>query len=297
MNSAPYLSTSTRVIQAQEQARRAANERQVCLFPSYREAELRGYYSVKRLRQMGLEVRECEHRNYVYMVATRYGNLPVYSKGQASESRAPGPVPEPSEPQSFYPTGVQFLLPEEESTTNVHAALCGQNCPPTGSSRQTGPTETKRRRRGRAKPRRTGYFIDTPEDLDVPESHMDAENEIRLILHVVKSGIDRHGHQVEGVAHYNHPLGKSLMGSPLEQKAYKWLIDSDVLICADHRYSHRPDDPKSSFSKSYYVHSRWQTMAQVGDHQAQACRQAPSRPVAKDGLEVSQTTNGYGTDD
>ena len=28
-------------------------------------------------------------------------------------------------------------------------------------------------------------------------------------------------------------------------------------------------------------------MTQVGDHQADACRQAPSRPVAKDGLEVS----------
>ena len=228
----------------------------MCLFPSYREAKLRGYYSLKRLRQMGLEVRDCEHRNYVYVVATRYGNLPVYSKEQASGVRATDPVPEPSEPQSLDPIGVEILLPEEESTTNVHAALCGQNCPPTGSSRQTGPTEEKRRTRGRAKPRSTGYFIDTPEDLEIPESHKDAENEIRLILHVVKSGIDQHRHQLEGVAHYNHPLGKRLMGSPLEQKAYKWLIDSNVLICADHRYSHRPDDPKSSFSKSYYVHSR-----------------------------------------
>jgi hypothetical protein len=92
--------------------------------------------------------------------------------------------------------------------------------------------------------------------MDIPESHKDAENEIRLILHVVKSGIDQHRHQVEWVAHYNHPLGKRLMGGRAESKAYKWLIDNNVLICADHRYSHRPDDPKSSFSKSYYVHSR-----------------------------------------
>jgi hypothetical protein len=228
----------------------------VRLFRSYREAELHGYYSLKRLRQTGLEVRERERWNYLYVVATPYGNLPVYSKEQARDSRAADPVPGPSEPKSLDPIGVEVLLPEEESTANVQAALCGQNCPPTGSSRQTGPTEKKRRTRGRAKPRSTGYFIDTPEDLDVPDSHKDAENEIRLILHVVKSGIDRHGHQVEGVAHYNHPLGKKLMGSPLEQKAYKWLIDNDVLICADHSYSHRPGDPKSSFSKSYYVHSR-----------------------------------------
>jgi hypothetical protein len=228
----------------------------VCLFPSYREAELRGYYSLKRLRQMGLEVRERKHWNYLYMVAPCHGNLPVYSKEQARDSHTPDPVPGPREAPSPDPIGVGVLLPEEEPTTSRRAALCGQNCPPTGSSRQTGPTETKRRTRGRAKPRSTGYFIDTPEDLDVPESHKDAENEIRLILHVVKSGIDRHGHQVEGVAHYNHPLGKRLMGGRAESKAYKWLIDSNVLICADHRYSHRPDDPKSSFSKSYYVHSR-----------------------------------------
>ena len=31
-----------------------------------------------------------------------------------------------------------------------------------------------------------------------------------------------------------------------------------MLICADHSYSHRPDDPKASFSKSYYVHCRYE---------------------------------------
>ena len=111
MNSAPYLSISAPIIQAREQARRAANKRPVCLFPSYREAELRGYYSLKRLRQMGLEVREREHWNYLYMVATPYGNLPVYSREQASGVRAPNPVPGPgearrstrSESRSFFP--------------------------------------------------------------------------------------------------------------------------------------------------------------------------------------------------
>jgi hypothetical protein len=65
------------------------------------------------------------------------------------------------------------------------------------------------------------------------------ENEIRLILHVVKSGIDQHRHQVEGTAHYNHPLGRNLMGGVAESKAYRWLVDSNVLICADHCYSRR----------------------------------------------------------
>ena len=46
------------------------------------------------------------------------------------------------------------------------------------------------------------------------------------------------------------------MGGSSERKAYSWLLDNDVLICADHSYSHRPDDPKSSFSKSYFVHCR-----------------------------------------
>jgi hypothetical protein len=49
------------------------------------------------------------------------------------------------------------------------------------------------------------------------------------------------------------------MGGFAESKAYRWLIDSNVLICANNSYSHRPDDPKSSFSKSYYVHSRYAT--------------------------------------
>ena len=57
--------------------------------------------------------------------------------------------------------------------------------------------------------------------MEIPESHEDVENEIRLILHVVKSGIDQHRHRVEGWAHYNHPLGRKLMGGLAECKAYK----------------------------------------------------------------------------
>ena len=178
---------------------------------------------------MGLVVQDALRPYYEYLVETRHGNLAVYSRDQAR------PVETAASPD---PTGVEILLPPKASA---------------------GPAERKRRTRGRAKPRSTGYFIDTPEGLEIPESHKDVENEIRLILHVVKSGIDQHRHRVEGTAHYNHPLGKHLMGGRAESKAYRWLVESGVLICADHSYSHRPDDPVGSFSKSYYVHSRYGT--------------------------------------
>lgn len=200
---------------------------------------------------MDLSVPDAMRPSFRCLVQSRHGQIPVYSKKQASGSQTLAPV---EEAQSH---GVEILLlPENESTTKIDAAPCGQNCQQPGSLSRSQPTEKKKRKRGRAKPKNTGYFIETPENLGIPESHKDVENEIRLILHVVKSGIDQHRHRIDGWAHYNHPLGKRLMGGRAETKAYTWLIDNDLLICADHRYSHRPNSPKASFSKSYYVHSR-----------------------------------------
>jgi hypothetical protein len=224
--------------------RQEASDRRVRPFGSYREAELCGYYSIRRLGQMGLSVPDSIRPYYERMVATRHGNLPVFSRQQASPSHAIVPVRE-AEPSD--PTGVEILLPR--GTAEESAA-------PKASA---GPAEKKRRTRGRARPQKTGYFIDTPEGLEIPESHKDVENEIRLILHIVKAGIDQHRHRVEGTAHYNHPLGKRLMGGRAESRAYKWLVENGVLICADHSYSHRPDDPAGSFSKSYCIHSRFGT--------------------------------------
>jgi hypothetical protein len=141
----------------------------VRLLSSYGEAARLGYFSVTRLRETGLEVREFERSNYLYMVETAHGNLPVFSREQASEPNAPDPVSR-EETQSSDPTGVKeiLLLPEGESTATTRAALCGQNCPVPGLSSRSEPTGQKRRTRGQAKPRSTGYFVDTPENLEVP---------------------------------------------------------------------------------------------------------------------------------
>ncbi len=82
VQSSPYLSTSGRDFQEQEQARRQANERYVRGFKSYREAELHGYYSLKRLREMGLSVPDWMRPYYECAVETQYGRYPVYPRAR-----------------------------------------------------------------------------------------------------------------------------------------------------------------------------------------------------------------------
>ncbi len=212
-----YISADTG-IQDPERLRQAASERKVRVFKSYREAELHGYYSLRRLKELGLFVPDFMRPYYECVVETRYGNRSVYSRKQAREIYAACPVldvrsPDPiglslPEPDS---AGVEILLRSEERTAaDVPAALCGQNLALPDLISQSQPK--KRRTRGRAKPRSTGYFIDTPEELEVPESHEDVENEIRLILHVVKSGIDQHRHRVEGMGALQPSFGTEAHG-------------------------------------------------------------------------------------
>jgi hypothetical protein len=54
----------------------------VRLFKSYPEAALHGYHSLKRLKEMGLMVPDSMRLNYRFMVETKYGRYPVYSKDQ-----------------------------------------------------------------------------------------------------------------------------------------------------------------------------------------------------------------------
>jgi hypothetical protein len=54
----------------------------VRLFKSYSEAELHGYYSLKRLKGMGLFVPDPVRPHYRVVVETKYGRFPVYSKEQ-----------------------------------------------------------------------------------------------------------------------------------------------------------------------------------------------------------------------
>ena len=54
----------------------------VRLFKSYREAELHGFYSLKRLKEMGLMVPDSMRPHYRAMVETHYGRNCVYSKEQ-----------------------------------------------------------------------------------------------------------------------------------------------------------------------------------------------------------------------
>ena len=52
------------------------------LFKSYPEAASHGYHSLKRLKEMGLSVPDSMRLNYRFMVETKYGRYPVYSKDQ-----------------------------------------------------------------------------------------------------------------------------------------------------------------------------------------------------------------------
>ena len=54
----------------------------VRLFKSYPEAALHGYHSLKRLKELGLSVPDSMRLNYRFMVETKYGRYPVYSKDQ-----------------------------------------------------------------------------------------------------------------------------------------------------------------------------------------------------------------------
>ena len=51
-------------------------------FSSYREAERHGFYSLKRLREMGLSVPDSMRPHYRAMVSTHYGRNYVYSREQ-----------------------------------------------------------------------------------------------------------------------------------------------------------------------------------------------------------------------
>ena len=54
----------------------------VRLFKSYPEAASHGYHSLKRLKQLGLSVPDSMRLHYRFMVETKYGKFPVYSKEQ-----------------------------------------------------------------------------------------------------------------------------------------------------------------------------------------------------------------------
>ena len=279
--------------QAREQARRAANDQPVRLFKSYPEAELHGFYSLKRLRQMGLEVREREHWNYLYVVATRYGNLPVFSREQARDSRAPDPVPGPGEAPSLDPIGVEILLPEEEPTTSIRAALCGQNCLLPGSSRQTGSKGAHQRTSQAPEHRLLHRHAREPGGPRVPQGRGERDPPHpprRQVGHRPARAPGRRGRPLQP------PLGQEAHGRKGREQGVQVAhrqrradMRRPLLLPSSRRSQVlvlqvvlRPFPPRE--------------MAQVGDHQAQACRQAPSRPVAKDGSSVSKAPNGYGTD-
>ena len=59
------------------------------MFPSYREAELHGYCSLKRLKGMGLSVPDPVRPHYRVVVETKYGRFPVYSKEQCAGQTPP----------------------------------------------------------------------------------------------------------------------------------------------------------------------------------------------------------------
>ena len=62
----------------------------VRLFKSYPEAALHGYHSLKRLKELGLSVPDSMRPYYRFMVETRYGRYPVYSKEQCGNATRRG---------------------------------------------------------------------------------------------------------------------------------------------------------------------------------------------------------------
>ena len=93
-----------------ERARRAANDRQVRLFKSYREAELCGFYSIKRLKQMGLFVSDFMRPYFTCQVETKYGDFAVYSKEQCG-GKAPWETQNAADQES-----VSYSIPINSST-------------------------------------------------------------------------------------------------------------------------------------------------------------------------------------
>ncbi len=74
-------------------------------FASYKEAEQAGYFSLKRLKEMGLVVPDSMRPHYLAMVETHYGRYPVYSKDQCGNAPRRG-------------LGVQEAESESESPRN-----------------------------------------------------------------------------------------------------------------------------------------------------------------------------------
>ena len=90
-----YLSDPASETQDQfrERLRQAANGWRIRGFSSYREAELHGYYSLKRLKEMGLFVPDSMRPYYQCVVESKYGRHAVYSKQQCvSKDKADGQI-------------------------------------------------------------------------------------------------------------------------------------------------------------------------------------------------------------
>ena len=154
-----------------------------------REAARLGYYSIKRLREMGLAV-EVKWLSPFYEVEFQGRRLPVYSVQQCvgkdnpvssmtlrAEAKmavvhAEEESPDPSENSpSSDSLGVEILLSEEHATASEPSvASRGRKRPATGSSSRS---ESRKGRARTRQPQGTGYFIDTPENLGIPESHKD----------------------------------------------------------------------------------------------------------------------------
>jgi len=132
VQSSPYLSVSAQDFQELEQARQAANQRYVRGFSSYGEAELHGYFSLKRLKQLGLSVPDWMRPYYECAVETKYGrnsqilHLVKAYKEDRYEARAASRSAEPffNEREEEF-----FRLVELGQVYDVYFHKAQQECP------------------------------------------------------------------------------------------------------------------------------------------------------------------------
>ena len=89
----------------------------VRLFKSYREAELHGYHSLKRLKDFGLSVPDSMRPHYKAEVGTHYGSYPVYSKEQCKAI-----TPGKTEDRSLHPLQVT------DKQGNGYASITTDSC-------------------------------------------------------------------------------------------------------------------------------------------------------------------------
>ena len=215
-----------------ERFRRAVNSRWVGRFSSYLEAARHGYYSLNRLKEMGLEVRELEYQNYLYVVESHGRDLSVYSIQQC-DNILQGRQGLDASAKSLGGNGVTDQETDVSSTPTQHSPAVPpppfdvQNALKSGAAKEIPQKPPLDRSKG-SEASCTAYF---PEDFEAHDWAVikGMEEEAALVFDQFYKFRHVHGQGADEYVSFSWAYGRELVGQRKFDRMMNVLLEVNVL--------------------------------------------------------------------